>query len=153
MCKQKFVILSSMNNNKNSKKLIAIGIIVFTFAVAIAIYFYDTTTKKQDTPTSGSNQQPSSQPSQASPEQSADPNAVVVTQDELTAANGQNGAKCYVAIDGVVYQISGFALWADGLHSSSGGRARCGRDLSDVIDDAPHGRSKVPLLKEIGKLQ
>ncbi len=153
MCKQKFAILNTMTSTKNKKQLIAIAVIVATFMLAAAIYFYDTANKKQDTAIGTNEQQSSSQSSQVSPGESADPSAVVVTRDELAAANGQDGAKCYVAIDGVVYQISGFAQWADGMHSSSGGRARCGRDLSDVIDDAPHGRSKIPLLKEIGKLQ
>jgi hypothetical protein len=35
----------------------------------------------------------------------------------------------------------------------SGGRAKCGKDLSEVIKQSPHGKSKLKLLKEIGPLQ
>jgi len=38
-------------------------------------------------------------------------------------------------VDGdVFYLIGGFALWSMGRHTPSGGRARCGLDLNDVID-------------------
>ena len=39
-----------------------------------------------------------------------------------------------------------------GRHTPSGGRARCGLDLTDVIDESPHGRSKLRLLDKVGTL-
>lgn len=77
----------------------------------------------------------------------------VVTSSELADANGKSGNPCYVVVDGVAYSISGFALWADGLHSPSGGRARCGKDLSSVIGQSPHGKSKLNLLQRVGVYQ
>lgn len=77
---------------------------------------------------------------------------VNVTKDELLEKDGREGNLCWVAIDGIVYEISGFALWVDGLHTSSGGKARCGKDLSGVINESPHGKSKLKLLKEVGIL-
>lgn len=77
----------------------------------------------------------------------------VISSSELTQANGKNGNPCYVVVDDTVYSISGFALWADGLHSPSGGRARCGKDLSSVIGQSPHGKSKLNLLQEVGVYQ
>lgn len=77
----------------------------------------------------------------------------VFSTSELAEATGKNGNPCYVAVDGIVYSISGFALWADGLHSPSGGRARCGKDLSSVIGQSPHGKSKLKLLQELGVYQ
>lgn len=76
-----------------------------------------------------------------------------ISLDEVAKHTGKDGNSCWVAVDGVVYEIGGFALWADGLHSPSGGRARCGKDLSEVILQSPHGKSKLKLLKEIGPLQ
>lgn len=80
-------------------------------------------------------------------------NQKVVSSTELSQANGLSGNPCFVAVDGTVYSISGFALWADGLHSPSGGRARCGKDLTSVIGQSPHGKTKLKLLKEVGILQ
>lgn len=89
-----------------------------------------------------------------------DPNKVsesnaekVVTESELVKADGKNGNQCYVVVDNIVYSISGFVLWADGMHSPSGGRARCGKDLSSVINQSPHGKSKLSLLLKVGVYQ
>jgi predicted heme/steroid binding protein len=83
----------------------------------------------------------------------ATPATTVISLETLARNDGQNGNKCYVAVDGTVYQIEGYALWASGSHEPSGGRAKCGQDLSAVIDQAPHGRSKLNLLTVVGKLE
>lgn len=75
------------------------------------------------------------------------------TLEELAHYDGEDGDECLVAVDGEVYLIEGFDLWKDGEHTPSGGRARCGLDLTEVIDESPHGRSKLPLLKRVGTLE
>jgi len=45
------------------------------------------------------------------------------TLEELARYDGKNGNDCLVAVDGEVYLIEGFALWKDGEHLLSGGRA------------------------------
>jgi predicted heme/steroid binding protein len=74
------------------------------------------------------------------------------TLEQLAEHNGEDGNDCLVAVDGDVYLIEGFALWQMGEHIPSGGRARCGLDLTEVIDESPHGRSKLQLLKKVGNL-
>src|SRR5919112_5768073 len=74
------------------------------------------------------------------------------TLEQLAEYNGEEGTDCLVAVDGDVYLIEGFALWQMGEHIPSNGRARCGYDLTDVIDESPHGRSKLQLLQKIGNL-
>lgn len=73
--------------------------------------------------------------------------------EELARHDGKNGNDCLVAVDGEVYLIEGFTLWAAGVHTPSGGKARCGLDLTDVIDDSPHGRHKLVLLEKVGTLE
>ena len=75
------------------------------------------------------------------------------TVQELAQYDGKDGNQCLVAVDGNVYLIEGFALWQMGEHIPSGGRARCGLDLTEVIDESPHGRSKLQLLKKVGTLE
>ncbi len=75
-----------------------------------------------------------------------------VTRVELAAADGKNGHICYVAVDGLVYQIDGFALWENGKHLTSNGQAYCGADMSQVIDKAPHGRRVLDVLIKVGPL-
>ena len=74
------------------------------------------------------------------------------TLEQLAEYNGEEGTDCLVAVDGDVYLIEGFALWQMGEHVPSGGRARCGLDLTEVIDESPHGRSKLDLLRKVGNL-
>jgi predicted heme/steroid binding protein len=74
------------------------------------------------------------------------------TLEQLAEYNGEEGTDCLVAVDGDVYLIEGFALWQMGEHVPSGGRARCGLDLTEVIDESPHGRSKLNLLQKVGNL-
>jgi len=75
------------------------------------------------------------------------------TVEELAQYDGKDDNQCLVAVDGDVYLIEGFALWQMGEHLPSGGRARCGLDLTNVIDESPHGRSKLQLLKKVGTLE
>ena len=74
------------------------------------------------------------------------------TLEQLAEHNGEDGTDCLVAVDGDVYLIEGFALWQMGEHVPSEGRARCGLDLTEVIDESPHGRSKLDLLRKVGNL-
>ncbi len=74
------------------------------------------------------------------------------TPEMLSRYDGKDGNQCLVAVDGDVYLIQGFTLWQMGEHIPSGGRARCGLDLTEVIDESPHGRSKLQLLKKVGTL-
>ena len=82
----------------------------------------------------------------------AAPDGGSFTTEELAKHDGTNGNDCYVAVDGDVYLIEGFALWQMGQHLPSNGRASCGYDLTDVIDESPHGRSKLQLLQKVGTL-
>lgn len=75
-----------------------------------------------------------------------------VTQAELAKNDGKDGAKCYVAVSGTVYEISDSAYWQNGSHTTSEGQASCGRDLTEVIKQAPHGTSKLDQLTVIGPL-
>ncbi len=76
-----------------------------------------------------------------------------VSRTELSQADGHGGRDCYVAVDGVAYQIKDFSLWQNGQHASSNGLAYCGADLSKVIDQSPHGRKMLDLLIKLGPLK
>jgi len=76
-----------------------------------------------------------------------------ITLAEVAKHTGRDGSSCWVVVDDTVYEISGFVQWADGVHSPSGGKARCGKDLSEVINESPHGKSKLKYLKEVGSFK
>jgi predicted heme/steroid binding protein len=92
--------------------------------------------------------------SDSSPAAVSEPADRSFTLEELARYDGKDGNDCLVAVDGEVYLIEGFALWQEGEHVPSGGRARCGFDLTEVMDEeSPHGRNKLPLLKKVGTLE
>ena len=43
-------------------------------------------------------------------------NSATFNQTELAKYNGQDGQPAYVAVDGVVYDVTGVAAWAGGKH-------------------------------------
>lgn len=75
-----------------------------------------------------------------------------ITNTELANNNGKDGNKCWVAVDGEVYDASNNQQWQNGEHLPSGGRAKCGQDLTNVISQSPHGKSVLGELPIVGTL-
>jgi predicted heme/steroid binding protein len=73
----------------------------------------------------------------------------VFTLEELAQYDGKDGNKAYVAVDGVVYDVSDKPLWAGGEHQN---RVSAGMDLSDAILQSPHGKAKLEDLPIVGTL-
>ncbi|OGL46185.1 MAG: cytochrome B5 [Candidatus Schekmanbacteria bacterium RBG_16_38_10] len=63
-------------------------------------------------------------------------NEKVFDEAELKKFDGKEGRKAYVAVNGKVYDITESDLWQDGEH---GGIHVAGQDLTDEIDNSPHG--------------
>lgn len=78
---------------------------------------------------------------------------VTITLSQLATQDGKGVNKCYVAVDSTVYQIIQGRLWNNGVHDPSNMQAYCGRDLSENIDKAPHGRDKLKELYIVGRLK
>jgi predicted heme/steroid binding protein len=75
------------------------------------------------------------------------------TLAELATFDGKNGRPAYVAVDGVVYDVSASAMWPQGEHTSCNLGARAGQDLSDEIAKAPaRMRSQLSKFPVIGTL-
>ncbi|RRD92678.1 cytochrome B5 [Clostridiales bacterium COT073_COT-073] len=72
----------------------------------------------------------------------------VFTVEELAKYNGKDGAKAYVAIDGVVYDVTEVKAWKEGMHNGF----EAGQDLTEAIQKAPHGTAKLEGLPVVGKL-
>lgn len=53
----------------------------------------------------------------------------VFTTEELAAYNGQNGQPAYVAVDGVVYDVTNNPAWSGGNHNG----VQAGQDLSRLL--------------------
>jgi predicted heme/steroid binding protein len=79
--------------------------------------------------------------------------AKVFTAQELSQYDGSDGHPAYVAVDGVVYDVTGSSLWPQGSHSSCPGSV-AGRDLSEVMKTAPERmRANLRRFPVVGTLQ
>lgn len=72
----------------------------------------------------------------------------IFTLDELKNYDGKEGRKAYIAVDGVVYDVTNVAAWQGGTHHGND----AGNDVSDRIVKAPHGKSILEKLEVVGKL-
>ena len=72
------------------------------------------------------------------------------TVDELKAYDGQNGNSAYVAIDGIVYDVTDVDEWKDGKHKNG---LVAGTDLTDALKDSPHGAKVLKSLPVVGTLE
>ncbi len=72
------------------------------------------------------------------------------TIEELATYTGQDGNPAYIAVDGIVYDVTNISQWRNGIHNGF----EAGRDLTEEIKTiSPHGVSKLKGVPVVGKLQ
>lgn len=80
---------------------------------------------------------------------SAENGTLELTLAELAQYNGKSGQPAYVAVDGVIYDVSGYAKWKNGEHNGYS----AGNDLTEIIKNkSPHGVAKLKGVPVVGKL-
>lgn len=79
--------------------------------------------------------------------------ANVITLDQLAQKNGVNGNDCYVAIDTKVYLVKGVASWEMGRHTPADSSVTCGKNLTQALQESPHGAKVLRKLPVVGTLQ
>ena len=72
-----------------------------------------------------------------------------LTLAELAQYNGKDGNPAYVAVDGIIYDVTNLAKWKNGEHNGY----TAGQDLTDIIKNkSPHGVSKLEGVPVVGTL-
>lgn len=74
----------------------------------------------------------------------------VFTVEKLKAFNGQNGQSAYVAVNGIVYDVTKAKKWRNGKHEDG---IVAGVDLTNMMSQSPHGNSVLNDVPVVGKLQ
>ena len=72
------------------------------------------------------------------------------SKEELARYDGKNGRPAYAAFKGKVYDLSDSFLWNDGSHQVL---HNAGVDLTDVMEQAPHGGDVLEKFPLIGTLR
>ncbi len=76
-----------------------------------------------------------------------------LTRDQLAQFDGKEGRAAYVAVDGVIYDVSASLSWPEGAHSRCDLGAMAGNDLSEVMQKAPANmRSLLERMPVVGRL-
>jgi predicted heme/steroid binding protein len=70
-----------------------------------------------------------------------------LTLEQLAAFDGREGRPAYLAYRGIIYDVTNSHLWKAGAHMI---KHHAGRDLTDVLKDAPHGEDKVLAMPQVG---
>lgn len=70
------------------------------------------------------------------------------TLEELAQYDGSNGKPAYVAVDGIVYDLSNVSAWAEGMHFN----LTAGKDLTEQFNSC-HGMSTLKTLPKVGVLK
>ncbi len=73
-----------------------------------------------------------------------------MTIEELAKFDGGGGRAAYIAVNGVIYDISDSQLWPVGRHE---GGHQAGRDLTEELKSAPHLRNIVNRFPVVGKIE
>lgn len=73
-----------------------------------------------------------------------------LTLEELKAYDGKGDHLAYVAVDGIIYDVTAIPEWKDGIHQ---GKYKAGQDLTEAIKRSPHGKSALEKAIVVGKLK
>lgn len=80
---------------------------------------------------------------------SAENGTLELTLDQLKQYDGKNGNPAYVAVDGVIYDVTNVPQWKNGEHNGYS----AGNDLTDIIKNkSPHGVNQLKGIPVVGKL-
>lgn len=70
------------------------------------------------------------------------------TPAQLALRNGQDKPQIWVALNGIIYDVSASRLWKNGKHYEHW----AGQDLTGELADAPHTASVFEKFKPVGRL-
>lgn len=71
-----------------------------------------------------------------------------LTLEQLSVFNGKDGQPAYVAVDGILYDVTNSSAWAGGAHAG----LEAGQDLSEAFKTSPHDITTLDKVEKIGTL-
>jgi predicted heme/steroid binding protein len=76
----------------------------------------------------------------------------LLTLSQLSLFDGKEGRRAFIAVAGVVYEVTNSLRWANGIHNGNPNIA-AGNDLTRLIDSSsPHGRRVLDGVPVVGRI-
>lgn len=132
-----------------SKRVVLIALL----AAAALMLTACQTSAPAPTATAAATAAPVTQPAEETPAGATDGAEIpdkTFTLDDLAAFDGQEGRMAYVAVDGIVYDVTNVSVWKDGKHA--GGSYKAGVDATEALKAAPHGLDSLKAAVIVGRL-
>ncbi len=60
-----------------------------------------------------------------------------ISREELASYDGTRGRPAYIAVKGLVYDVTNAREWKNGVHAAWSSERAAGRDLSEFLSKAP----------------
>ncbi|AMR31775.1 cytochrome b5 [Mucilaginibacter sp. PAMC 26640] len=73
----------------------------------------------------------------------------IYTKSQLALRNGEDKPQIWVALNGIIYDVTESRLWRNGKHYEHW----AGQDLTEELADAPHTEKVFERFVAIGRLQ
>lgn len=74
----------------------------------------------------------------------------IFTKETLAQYNGQDGQPSYVAVEGIVYDLSATGPWEGGKHFKG---LRAGQDLTEAFANSHHTPKRLQNLPQMGRYE
>ena len=74
---------------------------------------------------------------------------IELTREELKKFDGKNGRRAYIALNGLIYDVTDSFLWQNGRHFFV---HTAGQDLTEELESAPHGHELLSRVPVVGRL-
>jgi len=76
----------------------------------------------------------------------------LLTLSQLSQFDGKEGRRAFIAVAGIVYEVTNSPRWANGIHNGNSSIA-AGNDLTRQIDSvSPHGRRVLDGVPVVGRI-
>jgi predicted heme/steroid binding protein len=77
---------------------------------------------------------------------------LLLTLSQLSQFDGKDGRRAFIAVSGVVYEVTNSPRWRNGIHNGDS-RIAAGNDLTSQIDSiSPHGRRVLDNIPRVGRI-
>ncbi len=131
--------MKNKNGLKVALSIVSIGILFFTiYQFAFASTFGGSSFFRSDPSSNAINiSQVAKSNNNLVQTASSSNGAITFTASELTQYNGMNGNPAYVAVDGIVYDMTKIGQWKNGQHQG----LSAGQDLSAAFAGSPHTKA------------